>query len=110
MNNQRPGFQEATGSFEGNRALSRQGLREVQASVAKTHFSQLLDEVERGASFVIMRHNRPVAHLSPDPDHQRLRKQKAIANIKKLGEQIRRETGSVTVKEILSSIHEGHKY
>ena len=42
-------------------------MREVQASEAKTHLPQLLDDVERGETIVITRHGRAVARLVP-PD------------------------------------------
>ena len=35
----------------------------VGAFAAKTHLASLLDRTERGESFVITRHGRPVAHL-----------------------------------------------
>lgn len=35
----------------------------IGAYDAKTHLPRLLDEVEKGASFVITRHGRPVARL-----------------------------------------------
>lgn len=40
-------------------------MRTVGAFEAKTHLSQLLDEVENGATITITRHGRPVARLSP---------------------------------------------
>jgi prevent-host-death family protein len=85
-------------------------LREVQASVAKTHFSQLLDEVERGATIVILRHGRPIARIVPDEEQRRRERAEAIENIRRLGEKVRKEHGPITVEEIISSIHEGHRY
>jgi prevent-host-death family protein len=103
------GFREDAGSFE-HRGPEQQGdVHEVQASVAKTHFSQLLDEVERGATIVVLRHGRPIARIVPDPDGQRQRKLRAIENIRRLGKQIRKETGGATTAEIVSWIHEGHR-
>lgn len=37
----------------------------VSAYDAKTHFSQLLQEVEEGRAFTINRHGKPVARLVP---------------------------------------------
>lgn len=39
----------------------------ISAYEAKTHFSELLHEVEEGRAFVISRHGKPVARLSPIP-------------------------------------------
>jgi prevent-host-death family protein len=91
-------------------AFRHDGAREVQASLAKTHFSQLLDEVERGATIVILRHGRPVARIIPDEDNRRSKVREAIENIKKLGREIREKHGPMTLEELLSLRHEGHKY
>lgn len=40
-------------------------MKHFGAYEAKTHLSRLLDEVERGASFAITKHGRPVALLVP---------------------------------------------
>jgi prevent-host-death family protein len=37
--------------------------REVQASEAKTHLPQLLDEVERGETIIITRHGQAIARI-----------------------------------------------
>ena len=41
-------------------------MREIQASEAKTHLPQLLDEVERGETIVITRHVRAIARIVPE--------------------------------------------
>ncbi len=80
-------------------------MREVQASDAKTHLPQLLDDVERGESVVITRHGRPIARLTPEVDRRREETDQAIAAITAL----RRRTGKVTVAELLSARDEGHR-
>jgi antitoxin (DNA-binding transcriptional repressor) of toxin-antitoxin stability system len=45
-------------------------MREIQASDAKTHLPQILDEVERGETVVITRHGRATARHE---DHSRWR-------------------------------------
>jgi prevent-host-death family protein len=81
-------------------------LREIQASEAKTHLPQLLDEVEHGETIVITRHGRPIARLVPETACRQAEIDQALAEIK----EIQRRTRRVAVKDILSSIHEGHKY
>jgi prevent-host-death family protein len=81
-------------------------VRHVQASEAKTHLPQLLDDVERGETVIITRHGRPIARLVPETDRRRQDVDAAIEAIKS----IRRRTGKVTVEELLSWKHEGHKY
>ena len=103
-------FAESAAAFEGRQPAGTRREREVQASVAKTHFSQLLDDVERGETIVILRHGRPIARLVPDADARRQRRVQALKNLDRLGEEIRPRNGGLTVEEIISSIHEGHKY
>jgi len=38
---------------------------------AKTRFSELLGQVERGGRFLITRHGRPIAELAPPPAGRR---------------------------------------
>ena len=84
--------------------------REVQASEAKTHLPQLLDEVERGATIVITRHGRRIARLVPEAQRRQQEIDAALDNIEALGKEIRAEHGAMTIEEILSLRHEGHKY
>jgi len=99
-----------SGLAEEAAAFRRGEAREVQASVAKTHFSQLLDEVERGATIVILRHGRSVARIVPNEQRRREKHAEAIENLKKIGREIREKHGSMTLEELLSLRHEGHRY
>jgi prevent-host-death family protein len=81
-------------------------MREVQASEAKTHLPQLLDEVERGETVVITRHGRPIARLVPEAERRQAEIDEAIESIKRN----RVGRGSITTEEVLSSIREGRKY
>jgi prevent-host-death family protein len=81
-------------------------MREVQASEAKTHLPQLLDEVERGETIVITRHGRPIARLVPDEEQRRAAYDKAVETMKA----IRQRAGKVPLQELLDARHEGHKY
>jgi prevent-host-death family protein len=80
--------------------------REIQASEAKTHLPQLLDEVERGETIIITRHGRPIARIIPEAQRRQEEIDQAIADIEELAKQ----TGKATVEEILSLIREGRKY
>jgi prevent-host-death family protein len=81
-------------------------MRQIQASEAKTHLPQLLDEVERGETVIITRHGRPIARLVPESERRQAEIDQAIEDIKAL----QRRTSRVTVKDILAARHEGHKY
>jgi len=81
-------------------------MREVQASAAKTHLPQLLDEVERGETIIITRHGRPVARLVPEAGRRREEVEAAMREI----EEFRRAGARLSTKEIIAARHEGHKY
>jgi prevent-host-death family protein len=108
MHGRRKGLPEDAATFRPDDA--GQKLREVQASEAKTHLPQLLDDVERGATIVITRHGRRIARLVPEAQRRQQEIDEALDNIKKLGKEIRDQHGAMTVEEILSLRHEGHKY
>jgi prevent-host-death family protein len=67
-------------------------MREVQASDAKVHLPQLLDDVEHGETILITRHGRAIARIAPEKNHRQEEIDKAIASIKSL----RRRTGRLT--------------
>jgi prevent-host-death family protein len=80
-------------------------MKTVQASVAKTHLLELLDEVERGETVLITRHGKPIARLVPDEDRQREDARRAMAEI----QEMRKHAGRATVEEILAWRDEGRK-
>jgi len=81
-------------------------MREIQASEAKTHLPQLLDEVERGETVVITRHGRAIARLVPETERRRSEIRAAIDGIKAL----RRTMPKISAEEIDALINEGRKY
>ena len=85
-------------------------MREIQASDAKAHLSRLLDDIERGETIIITRHGRAIARIIPEAHRRQREIGAALADIRELGKEIGRKDGPVSVEEIISSIHEGHKY
>jgi prevent-host-death family protein len=81
-------------------------MREIQASEAKVHLPQLLDEVEQGETLIITRHGRPIARLVPEVDRLQEEIDKSLAGIREL----RRRTGRITVAELLSARNEGRRF
>jgi antitoxin (DNA-binding transcriptional repressor) of toxin-antitoxin stability system len=67
-------------------------LREIQASEARTHLDQLLDDVERGETLII---TRPQQEIDG-----------AIEGI--MGQ--RKRNGKITFEELRSAREEGRKY
>ena len=80
-------------------------MREIQASEAKTHLPQLLDDVERGETLIITRHGRRIARIVPELDRRQEEIDKALAGIQEL----HRRTGKITETELLSARDEGRQ-
>jgi prevent-host-death family protein len=80
-------------------------MREIQASEAKIHLAQLLDEVERGETLVITRHGRRIARLVPEKDRRQDEINDAIEGIR----QIRSRAARISVDELLSARNAGRK-
>ncbi len=81
-------------------------MREIRASDAKAHLPSLLDAVEGGETVVITRHGKPIARLVPEAAQsqaQRDRTHEAILALRKTMPQL-------SLDEILTARHEGHKY
>jgi prevent-host-death family protein len=81
-------------------------MREIQASEAKAKLPQLLDDVERGQTIIITRHGRAIARIVPEFERRQAEVDAAIDAIKEL----RKGMGKVSIEELLSYRHEGHKY
>jgi prevent-host-death family protein len=80
-------------------------MREVQASEAKAHLPQLLDDVQRGETLIITRHGRRIARIVPELDRRQEEIDQALVRIREL----RAHTGKITVWELLSARDEGRK-
>lgn len=81
-------------------------MREIQASEAKTHLPQILTAVERGETVIITRHGRAIARIVPENLERDQIVQQALERLEKF----RKTMPSLTLDEILSARHEGHKY
>lgn len=81
-------------------------MREVPASDAKAHLSSLLDEVERGETLIITRHGKPIARIVPEADDRREKIDRVLAEI----EEVRKTMSRLSLKDLLSARHEGHRY
>ena len=89
-------------------------MTEIGAYEAKTHLPSLLERVEKGERFVITRHGRPVAELTPvasrDATHIRL----AICELRAVRKTLARK--GVRLKNVLRPgeslrdlAHEAHR-
>lgn len=78
-------------------------MEHISSFDAKTHLSRLLADVAQGKAYVITRHNKEIAKLSPYPDRKTDIKE-AIEKMKRF-----RSTKRATTQEILSFKDEGRK-
>ena len=72
---------------------------------AKTHLAQLLSQVERGESFTITRHGRPVARLVPVNAEDRRNARESVERLLKRRQKLK----GAPIDELIRSIHEGHR-
>jgi prevent-host-death family protein len=80
-------------------------MREIQASEAKIHLPRLLSDVERGETLIITRHGRRIARIVPEVDQRQEEIDDALAGIR----EIRKRTGRISLRELLSARNEGRK-
>jgi prevent-host-death family protein len=80
-------------------------VREIPVTEVKAKLLQFLDEVERGASFRLTRHGRPIARIVPERDARSEESAQAAAQIRAIG----RRSKGMTVAEILSAKEEGRR-
>ena len=80
-------------------------METIGAFEAKTHLPRLLERVARGESLTITKHGKPVARLVP-VDSNRKRAREAAARIIERRQNIER----MSLKQLLSTVHEGHRY
>jgi len=81
--------------------------QQIGAFEAKTHFSQLISEVERGADYVVTKHGKPVAKIIPFEKKPEMTRQEAIENLKAMRKLFRGEPGSFNIRE---AIEEGRRF
>jgi prevent-host-death family protein len=80
-------------------------FREVQASEAKAKWAEILTDVERGETVILMRHGKPVARLVPEAIARQREVAAAIESIRS-----RMGPKPVNVEELLSARDEGRRY
>jgi prevent-host-death family protein len=80
-------------------------MKQIQASVAKARFAQLLNDVAAGETVEITRHGEPIAKMIPARAGRQAEIKQAIAEMKEL----RRHTKGATIEEILAWRDEGRK-
>ena len=82
-------------------------MKTVGAFEAKTHLSQLLDEVEKGETITITRRGVPVAVLMPPNGRRKRSVAEVIESINAFRERTNWTLGGMTIRE---AIEEGRRY
>jgi len=80
--------------------------QQIGAFEAKTHFSQILEKVERGADYVITRRGKPVARIIPLQREKEMSRKEALEKLAEMRKLYRSEPGSFDVRE---AIEEGRR-
>lgn len=75
---------------------------EMGAFEAKTHFSELIDRVQKGAKVTITKRGVPVAQVLPVLEHKRVR----LEIVQKLSSYQKKSSGSFDIRE---AINDGRK-
>jgi len=81
--------------------------QQIGAYEAKTHFSQVLDSVEKGTDYVITKRGRPVAKIIPFEQEKNMTRKEAFAALREMRKFFRGKPGDFNVRE---AIEEGRKY
>lgn len=83
-------------------------MKTVGAFAAKTHLSQLLDEVEQGQRITITRRGVPIAVLAPaNGARQHKTPAEAVAAIRAFQERTKLSLGGMSIRE---AIDEGRRF
>ena len=75
-------------------------MKRLGAYEAKTHLSRLLDDVERGESYAITKHGRPVALLVPAVGGSQLPLDQAIEGLRRF--RAGRSRGGISLRALIA--------
>jgi prevent-host-death family protein len=81
--------------------------QQIGAFEAKTHFSQIIQEVEGGSDFVITRRGKPVAKIIPFQQEKEMTYKDAVEKFWEFRKLYRGEPGDDNIREL---IEEGRRY
>ena len=81
--------------------------QQIGAFEAKTHFSQIINDVARGADYVVTKRGKPVAKIIPIEQKPEMTFQEAAEALKEMRKLYRGKPGSFNIRE---AIEDGRKY
>jgi prevent-host-death family protein len=80
--------------------------QEIGAFEAKTHFSQIMNNVAHGADYVVTRRGKPVAKIIPFEQERKMTRKEAFEKLAEFRKHYRGESGSFNIRE---AIEEGRR-
>ncbi|MCL2212122.1 MAG: type II toxin-antitoxin system prevent-host-death family antitoxin [Treponema sp.] len=81
--------------------------QQIGAFEAKTHFSQILEQVERGDDFIVTKRGKPVAKITPIEQEKPMTRKEAIEALREMRKLYRGKPGDDNIKDL---IEDGRKY
>jgi len=81
--------------------------QQIGAFEAKTHFSKILEQVERGDDFIITKRGKPVAKIAPVEQEKKMTYREAIEALREMRKLYRGKPGEDNIKDL---INDGRKY
>jgi len=80
--------------------------QQIGAFEAKTHFSRIIEEVERGADYVITKRGKPVAKIIPFEKEKEMTREEVFEGFRELRKLYRGKPGDFNIRE---AIEDGRK-
>jgi len=81
--------------------------QQIGAFKAKTHFSQILEQVEKGDDFIVTKRGKPVAKIIPVEQEKQMTRKEAIEALREMRKLYRGKPGEDNIKDL---VEEGRKY
>lgn len=90
-------------------------MPEIGVYEAKTHLARLLERVRKGERFVITRHGKPIAQLTPVSEHDSEAVREVLGRMRAGRDELGRR--GMRLKDLLEKgerlrdlVHRGHRY
>jgi len=80
--------------------------QQIGAFEAKTHFSKIIDQIEKGDEFLITKRGKPVARIVPIKQEKQMSRKEAFNALKEMRKLYRGKPGEFSIRE---AINKGRK-
>lgn len=82
-------------------------MKEMSFYEARTHFSELLNQVAKGKTFLITRRGKPAAVLGPPPETSEKDVKQVVKEMLEYRDRRKQTLGGLTIREL---IEEGRRF